>query len=262
MRTQSAQKRRDRREQTFEWAVHEVVRDDLQRLLQRALELEAAQFVEDHANLVGSDGHRRIVRHGYMPERTVGTGIGPLSIRRPRVKDREYRIIFRSAVLRRYLRRLPASVRQIPEMHFNGTTYHDYSALFRSLLGKQAEPLDQQLLRRIAAFVRAERRARVARDLSGTSYSRIWVGYLIDTTAPRSNNQAWLIVIGAGANGRPELLVSRRGNARSRLAWRALLSDLRDRGLNTDPDIAFGADDLAVWPALARVFPSTRHAPH
>jgi hypothetical protein len=35
------------------------------------------------------DGHQRVVRHGHLPKREVMTGIGPVAIRQPRVRDRE-----------------------------------------------------------------------------------------------------------------------------------------------------------------------------
>jgi hypothetical protein len=36
-----------------------------------------------------ADGHQRVVRHGHLPEREVMTGIGPVAVRQPRVRDRE-----------------------------------------------------------------------------------------------------------------------------------------------------------------------------
>jgi hypothetical protein len=33
------------------------------------------------------DGHQRVVRHGHLPEREVMTGIGPVAVRQPRVRD-------------------------------------------------------------------------------------------------------------------------------------------------------------------------------
>jgi hypothetical protein len=37
---------------------------------------------------VGDDGRRRLVRHGHLPEREIMTGIGPVAVRCPRVRDR------------------------------------------------------------------------------------------------------------------------------------------------------------------------------
>ena len=34
------------------------------------------------------DGRRRVVRHGFGPERSIQTGIGAIDVRRPKVRDR------------------------------------------------------------------------------------------------------------------------------------------------------------------------------
>ncbi len=54
-------------------------------------------------------GRRRVVRHGHGPERAVLTGIGPVVVRRPKVRDcggtGEGRIRFSSQILPRFARR-------------------------------------------------------------------------------------------------------------------------------------------------------------
>ncbi len=80
----------------------EVLRLGARRLLGQAVEMEVTAFVEGHADLtdgeavdrrssgpsVRPNGRRRIVRHGYLPERAIQTGIGPVAVRCPRVRDR------------------------------------------------------------------------------------------------------------------------------------------------------------------------------
>ena len=88
----------------------EVLRLGARRLLARAVEMEVTTFVEMHADLTDGAGRRRIVRHGYLPEREIQTGIGPVAVRCPRVRDRGAgemgpRIRFTSSILPPYLRR-------------------------------------------------------------------------------------------------------------------------------------------------------------
>ncbi len=66
----------------------EVLRLGARRLLAQAVEMEVTIFVERHADLTDAVDRRRIVRHGYLPEREVQTGIGPVAVRCPRVRDR------------------------------------------------------------------------------------------------------------------------------------------------------------------------------
>jgi len=57
------------------------------------------------------DGRQRVVRHGHLPEREVLTGIGPVALRQPRVRDRAAaaddhgRIRFSPMILPPYMRR-------------------------------------------------------------------------------------------------------------------------------------------------------------
>ena len=66
----------------------EVLRVGARRLLADAVEAEVSAFIAEHAELVDDSGRRRIVRHGYLPEREVQTGIGGIAVRRPRVRAR------------------------------------------------------------------------------------------------------------------------------------------------------------------------------
>ena len=89
----------------------EILRSGARALLAQAVEAEVADFLGKHADLKTADGHQRVVRHGHPPEREVMTGIGPVAVRRPRVRDREAaaadpgRIRFCPAILPPYMRR-------------------------------------------------------------------------------------------------------------------------------------------------------------
>jgi putative transposase len=73
----------------FDDQLTEVLRNGARALLARAVEAEVADFLDKHADLKTGDGHQRVVRHGHLPEREVMTGIGPVAVRQPRVRDRE-----------------------------------------------------------------------------------------------------------------------------------------------------------------------------
>ncbi len=57
----------------------EILRLGARRLLGQAVEMEVKAFVEMHADLTDEAGRRRVVRHGYLPEREIQTGIGPVA---------------------------------------------------------------------------------------------------------------------------------------------------------------------------------------
>jgi hypothetical protein len=89
----------------------EVLRKGARALLTQAVEAEVSEFLASTAHLETADGGRRVVRHGHLPEREIMTGIGPVAVRQPRVRDREAgagdpaRIRFTPAILPPYARR-------------------------------------------------------------------------------------------------------------------------------------------------------------
>jgi hypothetical protein len=66
----------------------EVLRQGARTLLAQAIEAEVATLLASHAGLVDEAGRRRLVRNGFLPERTIQTGIGGVAVRQPRVRDR------------------------------------------------------------------------------------------------------------------------------------------------------------------------------
>ncbi len=87
----------------------EVLRQGARTLLAQAVEAEVAAVLASHADRLTEDGRQRLVRHGHLPEREIMTGIGPVTVRCPRVRDRvgdgSERIRFSSAILPPYARR-------------------------------------------------------------------------------------------------------------------------------------------------------------
>jgi putative transposase len=82
----------------------QVLRDGAQQMLARAIEAEVADFLERYSDM-DQAGRARMVRNGYLPERTIQTGLGEVGIKAPRVRDRASKIRFTSSILPPYLRR-------------------------------------------------------------------------------------------------------------------------------------------------------------
>ena len=76
---------------TFTDSLTEILRNGACALLTQAIETEVADFLGRYADLKTEAGHQRVVRHGHLPEREIMTGIGPVAVRQPRVRDREGR---------------------------------------------------------------------------------------------------------------------------------------------------------------------------
>ena len=70
--------------------------------------------------------------------------------------------------------------------------------------------------------------------------------------------QCLLVVMGALADGRKQLLAVHDGFRESELSWQEVLEDLKRRGLKLPPKLAVGDGGLGFWAALRQVYPATR----
>lgn len=96
-------------------ALTEVLREGAQRMLAQAVEVEVEEFISEHAHVVDPQGHRRVVRNGYLPERDIQTGVGAVEVKAPRVRDKSGSgIRFTSKILPPYLRRTKSIEELLP----------------------------------------------------------------------------------------------------------------------------------------------------
>jgi hypothetical protein len=108
-----------------------VLRSGARRLLAQAIEAEAEAFLAAMADRQLADGRARLVRHGHGPERTIQTGIGPVEVRRVKVRDRApagsgERVRFTSRILPRWARRTSSLAALLPVLYLRGISTGDF----------------------------------------------------------------------------------------------------------------------------------------
>jgi transposase-like protein len=241
-----------------------VLRAGARRLLAQAVEAEVEAFLADHAHLKLADGRDRLVRHGYGPERRIQTGIGPVAVRRIKLRDRGAdadgaRIRFSSAILPKWARRTRSLDVLLPILYLRGISTGDFQEALSALLGKEAPNLSPAVIARLKGDWQAEYARWSTRDLSARHYVYIWADgvYLQARLEPQA--ECMLVIIGATPEGRKELVGFQVGLRESAQSWRERLVDVKARGLAIAPELAVGDGALGFWTALEEVFPSTRH---
>jgi putative transposase len=240
-----------------------VLREGARRMLTQAIEAEVEAFLAAHATLVDEQGRRRLVRNGHAPERRLQTGIGPLEVRRPKLRDRgvagEEPIRFTSAILPAYLRRTKNLEELLPWLYLKGVSTGQFAEALTALLGPEAPGLSAATVRRLTEAWQEEHARWQRRDLSARRYVYIWADGVYFTPRLEHERQCLLVLIGADARGRKELLAVEDGFRESTQSWRELLLRLRDEnGLALDPELATGDGALGFWQALHEVWPKTR----
>ena len=241
-----------------------VLRSGARHLLVQAIEAEAEAFLAEMADRRLADGRARLVRHGHGPERTIQTGIGPVEVRRPKVRDRAPagsgdRVRFTSRILPRWARRTKSLEALLPVLYLRGVSTGDFQEALAALLGKEAPDLSPSVIARLGSDWQAEYERWQGRDLSARRYVYVWADgvYLQARMEPQA--ECMLVVIGATPEGRKELVGFQVGTRESAQSWRELLVGLKARGLAIAPELAVGDGALGFWKALEEVFPATRH---
>ena len=238
-----------------------ICREGAQRMLAVALEAEIAEFIQRFEFVRDEKNHRLVVRNGHMPERDIASGIGPLKVRQPRVEDRRpkgEREVFSSAILPPYLRRTKSVDELIPWLYLKGISTNDFPEALSALLGPDAKGLSANTIQRLKDVWSQEYAEWNARDLTGKRYVYMWVDAIYFNVRLADDRACILVILGATADGKKELVAIHDGVRESELSWLEALNDLKRRGLKNGPELAVGDGALGFWAALPKAFPKCR----
>ena len=242
-------------------AFTDVLRNGARKLIEQAIHAELATLMAAFSKEKLEDGRARLVRHGHLPERKVMTGIGPVPVKVPRVRDRkpgEDKITFTPSILPRYLRKAKSVEELLPWLYLKGVSTGDFSEALAALLGPNADGLSAKTITRLKADWWNDYEAWQKRDLSHRRFLYIWADGVYFKPRMAEEKQCVLVIVGADEYGRKELLAMIDGFRESAESWRELLLDLKRRGLKQDPNLAIGDGALGFWTALREVFATTR----
>jgi transposase-like protein len=235
-------------------------------MLASAIESEVLEYVAGHMHLRDAEGRRLVARNGYLPQRTIQTGIGPVDVQQPRVNDRRLdqngqRIRFSSKILPPYLRRTKSIDELIPWLYLEGISTGDFTEALQALLGPQAKGLSATNIVRLKDCWQQEWAGWSKRSLMDKHYVYLWadgIYFNIRLEDPGNNKQCILVLMGATDDGKKELIAIADGYRESAQSWRELLLDIKERGLSTAAELATGDGALGFWAALRESYPATQ----
>ena len=238
----------------------DVLRRGAQQLLAQAVEAEVADWIDRRQDCRDSDGLRQVVRNGHLPQRTLTTGLGPVAVQQPRVHDRrpaERREKFSSTILPPYLRKTKSIEELIPWLYLKGVSSGDFSEALAALLGPQAKGLSATTVTRLKSIWEKEYHEWSRRSLAGKQYVYVWADGVYFNIRLEGGRQCILVLRGATADGKKELIAIQDGQRESEQSWKELLLDVQTRGLSVEPKLAIGDGALGFWKALRQIWPAT-----
>jgi len=242
-------------------ALTDILRQGAQKLLAEAIAAEVATWIDRRQHCLDDQGHRQVVRNGYLPQRTITTGVGAVAVKQPRVHDRRpegEREKFSSAILPPYLRKTKSIEELIPWLYLKGVSTGDFSEALAAILGPDAKGLSATTITRLKGVWQQEYEGWNQRSLTGKHYVYIWADGVYFNVRLEGSRQCILVLMGATADGKKELIAIQAGQRESELSWKELLLGVQARGLTIDPALAIGDGALGFWKALRQVYETTK----
>ena len=104
--------------------LRELLREGAQRLIEQAVGAELEELLVEHAGRRTETGTAGIVRNGYLPERELQTGVGPVTVRIPKVRAKTGEAVtFRSALVPPYVRKTKSLEAALPWLSMRTPAY-------------------------------------------------------------------------------------------------------------------------------------------
>lgn len=233
--------------------LEQLIAAGARQMLQAAIENEVREYVQACRGQRTEADRAVVVRNGYLPERDLVTGVGPLKIRQPRVRHRDGQG-FTSAILPKYMRRVPSIDALIPALYLKGVSTGDFSDALAAILGERAAGLSATNVVRLKAGWEADYQAWRQRDLSQKRYVYWWADGIYFNVRLEDARTCVLVVVGATEDGTKELLAIADGFRESKDSWADLLRELKRHGLTQAPKLAIADGSLGFWLALQEEF--------
>ena len=156
-------------------ALTDVLREGARELLAQAIEAEVAEFLGQYRSEQDKTGRTRMARNGYLPARTIQTGIGEVPVKAPRVRDRAGEIRFSSSILPAYLRRTKTIEELLPWLYLKGISTGGFAEALAALLGRDAPGLSAGTISRLKSVWQTEHGRWETRSLASKRYVYLWV---------------------------------------------------------------------------------------
>jgi len=161
-----------------------------------------------------------------------------------------------SAVLPKYVRRLPSVDRTLHQLWIEGLADRDFERSLRGLLGESA-PLSASTIARTNAKFIAEYTTWCKRSLAGHDFVYVWADGIHLGAGPDDERRVLLVLIAADADGIKHFLALEEAMSESEQSWADLLEKLKERGLRA-PQLLVADGANGLWSAATKAFPDDK----
>lgn len=236
----------------------ELLRTGAQNLIAQAVEAEFSGYMTQFAQMRTEAGHAAVVRNGHHPERPFQTGIGPVSVRIPKVRSKDGTpVTFRSALVPPHVRRTKTLEAALPWLYLKGISSGEMAPALKVLFGPDAKGVSANTVSRLKRDWAKEYEGWKNAAFDDEPIVYIWADGIHSGLRGEDDTLCALVIVGVTDRGQKRFLAIEDGVRESTQSWREVLLSLKDRGMNA-PKLAIGDGAMGFWAALEEVYPAAR----
>jgi transposase-like protein len=236
----------------------ELLRAGARQLIEQAVETELQELLVAHAGRLLADGRAGVVRNGYLPEREIQTGLGPITVRIPKVRVKTGEsVTFHSALVPPSVRKTRSLEAALPWLYLKGVSSGEMEAALEVLVGPEAKGLSASTVSRLKQSWAQEYQEWQKSRMDKDRWVYVWADGVYSGLRAEQTTLCALVVIGVNDRGEKRLLAIEEGARESTQSWREVLLKLKARGMNI-PRLAIGDGAMGFWAALEEVYGDTR----
>ena len=210
----------------------ELLRSGARKLIDEALKVEVSELLSSLSHRRDVDGRAGVVRNGYQPEREIQTGIGPVTVKVPKIRSRDGTpVSFRSALVPPYVRKSASLEAALPWLYLKGISTGEMGSALEVLVGVQAKGLSASTVSRLKQQWREDYQTWRHRRLDNNRWVYIWADGIYSGLRAERQRLCALVVVGVDERGHKHFLAIEDGIRESTQSWREVLLDMKSRGL-------------------------------
>jgi transposase-like protein len=236
----------------------DLLRKGAEKLIYHAVDVELQELLSGYSDRQTEDGETAVVRNGYHPERELQTGVGPVTVRIPKVRSRTGKAVtFHSALVPPYVRKTKTLEAALPWLYLKGISTGEMREALKVLVGPNAKGLSPSVVSRLKQVWAKEYSAWCDEPLDKDRWVYVWADGVYSGLRAEQTKLCALVVIGVNERGQKHFLAIEDGVRESTQSWREVLLKLKSRGMNI-PELAIGDGAMGFWAALEEVYPESR----
>lgn len=238
--------------------VTELLKAGARQLIHQPVEVELQELLATHSGRRQKDGTAGVVRNGYLPARELQTGLGPVTVKIPKVRARTGEpVTFRSALIPPYVRKTKTLEAALPWLYLKGISSGEMGAALEVLVGPEAKGLSASTVSRLKQVWGQEYQSWRGERLDKDRWIYVWADGVYSGLRSEHTKLCSLVVIGVNERGEKRFLAIEDGMRESTQSWREVLLMLKSREMNV-PQLAIGDGAMGFWAALEEVYGDTR----